>query len=95
MDSADRKEIVEHIRNTTGLRKKDVERVLSEEQQYVSDLLRTGVEVKYYRFGILRPVTVDARYGVLPDGETMLIPAHKVIRFYPSKTLREYVNQED
>ena len=95
MEPADRREIVDYIRDATGLKKKDVESVLNAEQQYVSDLLRAGVEVKYYRFGIFRPVKVGARYGVLPDGKSMLIPPHIAIRFYPSRTLRDYVNQEE
>lgn len=95
MEPADRKEIVDYIRDATGLKKKDVERVLDAEQRYVSDLLRSGVDVKYYRFGVFRPVKMDAGDKHLPQGGKVFVPAHYTIRFYPSKTLRNYVNQEE
>lgn len=95
MEPADRNEIVDYIRDMTGLKKKDVESVLRAEQRYVSELLRSGAEVRYYRFGIFRPVKLDAREYFVPMAGKVRAPAHYTIRFYPSKSLRDYVNQEE
>lgn len=59
----------------------------------ITDALTIGEEVKFLGFGKLYTVEKEARVGKNPQtGEELKIPAHKIIKFKASKTLKQTVN---
>lgn len=58
----------------------------------ISDVLSEGNEVHIHRFGSFRTSERPARTGRNPrTGESIRVPARKVVRFAPSTTLVETV----
>lgn len=83
--------------DTTGIMTsiEKTERVVNQ----VLDMLKESIvkhrSLKIQGFGVFEVVDVPERQGCNPrTGESILIPAHKAVRFRPGKELREAVNRE-
>ena len=61
----------------------------------IKQSLAQGEQVKISGFGTFRVRNKSARIGCKPRGtEKIVVPAHNVVSFKPSKKLRQLVNRE-
>lgn len=92
---ADKAAIVLYLRKR-GFTKKDAERALDEILCCMADFLRGGTAIKLYGFGILRPIWMEERGGHdLTTGEYTIFPPRTTVRFYASKSLRDFINEKE
>lgn len=88
-----RKEDILDRMKDEGIMKKDAEKMLGVLLRYIGDCMRDGDDVHLYQFGIFKRRKVDERTAHSPKtGEEIRVAAHYVVRFYPSKSLTDYVN---
>jgi DNA-binding protein HU-beta len=90
-------EMITHIAQRAGITKKAATTVLETLVGSVHESLReNGGRCKIAELGTFRVLELDARRGVNPrTGKEMTIPAMKVPRFTPSKTLKALVKNGD
>lgn len=88
-------EIVNFIWNTTNLKKKDAEKAVDAMLRFIADVLKQGNEVKLIRFGIFRRIRLVETEKRVFSGEIIKVPEHYTIKFYPSKSLKDYVNKQE
>ncbi|HDD43548.1 MAG TPA: HU family DNA-binding protein [Candidatus Desulfofervidus auxilii] len=82
-------ELVSRLANKTGMKKVDVERVLSAFLDEAKNILKTDGKLTLTGFGTFRVVERAAREGRNPQtGAPIKIPATKVVRFKPGKELK-------
>ncbi len=74
-----------------GIAKKDAEKCVNALCMCIADAMRDGDDVFIYRFGAFKARKVEARVGSL-NGVKVETPEHIAVRFYPSKSLKDYVN---
>ncbi len=75
-----------------GLSKTDAQDLVRSFFDTISEALSRGEEVHIHRFGAFRTSERPARTGRNPrTGETIKVPARKVVRFAPSTTLVDTV----
>ena len=89
MNKAD---LVRKVTNQTGLTKNASREAVDAITSVITDALATGERVTLVGFGTFQTVQRKARRGRnLRTGETIQIPAKKVLKFRPGKGLREKV----
>lgn len=87
-----KQELIEAMRNKSGLPKADCESALNAYIETVSDALAKGEKVTLIGFGTLAAVMRKGREGRNPKtGATVTIPTRRVAKFTPGVTLRERV----
>ena len=85
-------ELIAAVAQSTGISKKDVERVVSAALDSITDTLTQGEKVQLAGFGSFEVKTREARVGRNPrTKEAMEIPASKSPVFKPSKLLKDMV----
>ena len=85
-------ELIATVAQSTGISKKDVERVVSAALDSITDTLTQGEKVQLAGFGSFEVKTREARVGRNPrTKEAMEIPASKSPVFKPSKLLKDMV----
>jgi DNA-binding protein HU-beta len=85
-------QLIEEVAGKTGLTKKDVGIVVDAFIETVGDALSKGNKVTLVGFGTFQVMERKARRGRNPQtGEELQIPAKKVPKFVPGKSLREKV----
>ena len=85
-------ELIATVAQSTGISKKDVERVVSAALDSITDTLIQGERVQLAGFGSFEVKTREARVGRNPrTKEAMEIPASKSPVFKPSKLLKDMV----
>ena len=85
-------ELIATVAQSTGISKKDVERVVSAALDSITDTLIQGEKVQLAGFGSFEVKTREARVGRNPrTKEAMEIPASKSPVFKPSKLLKDMV----
>lgn len=85
-------ELVNEVSGKTGLTKKETQNVVDALINTVGDTLSKGEKVSLVGFGTFQVVNRKARRGVNPQTRaTIQIPAKKVPKFVPGKTLKEKV----
>jgi DNA-binding protein HU-beta len=85
-------ELVEQISNQTGLTKRTSREAVDAVTSVISDALTREEKVTLVGFGTFQVMERKARRGVNPQTrETLRIPAKKVPKFVPGKSLREAV----
>ena len=85
-------ELVNEVSGKTGLTKKETQNVVDALINTVGDTLSKGEKVSLVGFGTFQVVNRKARRGVNPQTRaTIQIPAKKVPKFGPGKTLKEKV----
>ena len=85
-------ELIEQVASQTGLTKRTSGKAVYAVVSAISDCLAKGEKVTLVGFGTFRVRSRKARRGVNPQtGVTIQIPAKKVPKFAPGKTLKNKV----
>lgn len=88
-------ELTDRVQKIAGVKKQDVTRVLDALVLSIADAMKDGEDVSIRGFGAFRAVDVAERKVCPPDGgEALTIPAHRAAKFYPTKSLKAYINPE-
>ncbi len=86
-------DLVAAIAAATGLTKRDAAEALTATFDVISTSLATGEKVAIPGFGAFMTADRAERIGKNPQtGETMTIPAAKVVRFKPGQPLKRSLN---
>ena len=87
-------ELIDAIKETTGLSKKDSEKALTAALDTIINAVAAGDKVQLTGFGTFEQRTRNARTGVDPrTGNSIEIPASKVPAFKAGKAFKDIVNQ--
>lgn len=85
-------DLIAAVAQSTGIAKKDVERIVNATFETITAQLGNGEKVQVAGFGSFEVKTREARIGRNPrTNEAMEIPASKSPVFKPSKMLKEVV----
>ena len=85
-------ELIEEASGETGLTKKETGNVVDALTETITNTLSKGEKVTLVGFGTFQVMERKARTGRNPQtGQTIQIPAKKVPKFRPGKSLREAV----
>lgn len=85
-------ELAEEVSGKTGLTKKVTQNVIDAVIEIIGDTLSRGEKVTLVGFGTFQVASRKARKGVNPQTrETIQIPAKKVPKLVPGKTLKEKI----
>ena len=87
-------ELIEAIKENTGLSKKDAEKALAATLDTIIKAVAEGDQVQLTGFGTFEQRQRNARTGVDPrTGNSIDIPASKVPAFKAGKAFKDIVNQ--
>ena len=87
-------ELIEAIKESTGLSKKDAEKALTATLDTIIKAVAEGDKVQLTGFGTFEQRQRNARTGVDPrTGNSIEIPASKVPAFKAGKAFKDFVNQ--
>lgn len=87
-------DFVERLATTADITKSDAEYVYDMFLKVLTDSLVAGDEVVMKGFGIYSIKELRTRTGVGPrNKETIVVPAHKSVKFKCGKTLKRLVNE--
>ncbi|MBA7492001.1 DNA-binding protein HU [subsurface metagenome] len=85
-------ELIEEVGGKTGITKKEVGNILNAVTETAADTLSKGGKVTLVGFGTFQVMERKARRGINPQTrKAITIPAKKVPKFVPGKSLREKV----
>ena len=86
-------ELVEEVSGEAGLTKRETQKVIDTMIKTITDTLSRGEKVILVGFGTFGVRQRKARTGRNPQtGATIQIPAKRVAKFLPGKTLKERVD---
>ncbi len=84
-----REEFVKAVAEKAGITKKDAATVVNAVLEVIEEAMKKGEEVKFTGFGTFKVITRKERKGRNPrTGEEIVIPATRVVRFYPGAKLK-------
>lgn len=87
-----KEELIEKVDSTTGLSKAHASRVVNITMDAIRVALKKGQRVSLVGFGTFKVTKRKARTGRNPKtGESIKIPAAKVPKFTPGKSLKDAV----
>ncbi len=87
-------DLVDHVADITGMKKKDVKAVIDALLTEISEMLDRDYKVQLTGFGTFEVRKRKARVGVKPGTtERIKIPASKYPAFKPGKALKEKVKR--
>lgn len=88
-----KRQLVSKIARNVGISKKEANSVVSTVTDVIHAALSNGKgSIRISDLGTFRVLAINARRGVNPrTGKEMTIPAMRLPRFYPSKSLKEAV----
>ncbi len=87
-------DLVDHVADVTGMKKKDVKAVIDALLTEISEMLDRDYKVQLTGFGTFEVRKRKARVGVKPGTtERIKIPASKYPAFKPGKALKEKVKR--
>ena len=87
-----KKALVDKVAKKTGIKKKDVKKIIDATIDTIIETLTKGEKVQLVGFGSFEVRKAAARKGVNPQTkEPIQIPERKVPKFKPGKTLKEKV----
>ncbi len=87
-------ELIEKVAEKSGLSKSDADKALGTILNTIADAVATGEKVTLIGFGTFSVSERAAREGRNPQtGETMQIPAKKVVKFKAGSKLLEAANK--
>lgn len=85
-------ELVSEVAGKAGLTKRKAANVIDTVMKTITNALRDGEKVMLVGFGTFQVIQKKARNGRNPrTGKEIQIPAKKVLKFVPGKSLREKV----
>lgn len=94
MSKVTKKEIIDAVADMYEMSKKSVKDILDATLDTIAENLEEGNAVDLFGFGKFSITERAARKGRNPaTGETIDIAASKSVKFKPSKTLKDTVNQ--
>ena len=87
-------ELIEAIKESTGLSKKDAEKALAAALDTIVEAVAAGDKIQLTGFGTFEQRQRNARTGVDPrTGNSIEIPASKVPAFKAGKAFKDVVNK--
>ncbi|MGM0507984.1 MAG: HU family DNA-binding protein [Fusobacteriota bacterium] len=88
-----KKDFVAKIAEKKGLKKTEAKDLVETFLDTIEETLVAGEDIQFIGWGSFKVKTRKARKGRNPQtGESIEIPAKKVVKFKPGKTLKENVN---
>ena len=88
-----KQKIVDHIHHNIGFAKSVTEKLILQIFEEISDILKNGGDLQLPNFGTFSVRKKDPRPGMnMHTKERITIPAKEVIRFVPSRALKNKVN---
>ncbi len=88
-----KRDIANQVHDTLGLTLKEAEEAVEAVLEEVNNSLASGEAVSIIRFGSFHVLNKNARPGRNPKtGETVNIPARKVVTFKASDKLKDAIN---
>ena len=88
-----KKELIENVADMNDMKKSHVADVLNSTLEMIQEALSEGETIDLYGFGKFSITERAARKGRNPStGESIDIPASKGVKFKPSRTLKNAVN---
>ena len=95
METVNKKEFAYKIAEEGGFYKKDAMKMVELFWDTLLDYLEEGKKVNFYGIGHFKMKTVKGRGARNPKtGEPCIIPDRKKVKFYPSETLTENIENE-
>lgn len=89
-----KQDIIDHLTNNCGLHRSSAIRAVEGVINAISDALAGGEAVTLRGFATLKPVLKAEKMGRNISTDTpVVIPAHRSVKFVPSKELKEKLNQ--
>jgi DNA-binding protein HU-beta len=86
-------DLIKEISDQTKLAKKEASQALDAIFQVIEQSLSQGEDISLVGFGAFKVSKREERNGRNPrTGDSMTIPATKVVKFSPGKALKEAVN---
>ena len=83
-------ELIAAVAEKSGLTRKDSEKAVLAALETITETLKTGEKVQLVGFGTFEVSSRAAREGRNPrTGETLTIPACKMVKFRPGKMLKD------
>jgi nucleoid DNA-binding protein len=88
-----KRDLVVRISKETGMIQQDVFAVIQKSLDYISETLAEGSHIEFRDFGVFDICLRKERIGRNPNEpkKTVVIPAHKVVRFRPGKKMKELI----
>ena len=91
--AVNKSELVDHVRDTAGLERRDAEAAVNAVISAVMSDIRSGTKVSISGFGIFNPTSRAARVGRNPQtGAPVKIAASKGVRFSPAQAFKTELN---
>ena len=95
MDTVNKKKFAYKIAEKGGFYKKDAVKMTELFWETLMDFLSEGKKVNFYGIGHFELKTVKEKEARNPKtGEACIVPEHKKVKFYPSETLTEKIEDE-
>ena len=88
-----KKEFIDRMAETGGITKKAAREGLELFIETLMDCICENEKVMFNNFGRFEMKTRESRKGRLPLGGECIIPEHKKMKFYPSKTLSKKIEE--
>ena len=88
-----KKECIKRMAETVGITKKAARLGLDLFIETLIDCMDEGEKVMFNNFGRFEMKTLESRKGRLPLGGECIIPEHKKMKFYPSRTLSKKIEE--
>jgi nucleoid DNA-binding protein len=88
-----KKEFIDRMAETGGITKKAAREGLELFIETLMDCMCENEKVMFNNFGRFEMKTLESRKGRLPLGGECIIPEHKKMKFYPSKTLSKKIEE--
>jgi len=93
MSDLNKKKLIRKVADRCGVTMTIAEEVLNTMLENVTDALEKGEHVMFHGFGTFRVQVMEARTGRNPQtGAAVAIPRKRVVKFRPSKNLKDRVN---
>lgn len=91
MSSVTKDSLIERVANRCSVSPNCVRRVIDEIGNVATEALAAGNEVHIGGFGTFFTGKTSQRIGRIPNGQSVIIPAHTRVYFKPGKRLRTEV----
>ena len=88
-----KKEFIDRMAETGGITKKAAREGLELFIETLMDCMCENEKVMFNNFGRYEMKTLESRKGRLPLGGECIIPEHKKMKFYPSRTLSKKIEE--
>ncbi len=95
MSTVTKKNLVQHISQKYGLQPNDVQKVVQEFLDQVTDALSKGDRLEFRDFGVFEVVHRKQKIGRNPKNAEVpiVIPARNVVKFTPGKKMKSVVEE--